>query len=390
LSLFKKQLNKLKDSGYLRKRIVVDNKNLAQVKVKNKLVTSFASNDYLGMSKNSHVISMLMKSANNNGAGSCSSPLITGFSKAHHYLEREISEYLSTEACIVVNSGYMANLCVLNIFDNEINVLQDRESHNSIIESSKLNKVRMRRYKHLDNSELENNLDSKNKNIIFSEAVFSMSGDITNLRLHNKLRNKYKALLFLDDAHGFGVARCDNSSAIIENSCSSHNIDPSEVDAYIGTFGKAVGTLGAFICGSKDMIDMIIQKGRPYIYSTALPQCIIDATRKSLKILASNKTRFNKLHRNIDYFNEMSTNRNINTNISSTPIKTVTLGNPKSTISLRDKFLKHGILVQAIRYPTVPRNQDKIRITLTSNHTKKDIDKLLNTLENIHCEKFTQ
>jgi 8-amino-7-oxononanoate synthase len=390
LSLFKKQLNNLKDSGYLRKRIVVDNKNLAQVKVKNKLVTSFASNDYLGMSKNSNVIATLLKSASDNGAGSCSSPLITGFSKSHHYLEREIAEYLSTEACIVVNSGYMANLCVLNIFDKEINVLQDRQSHNSIIESSKLNKVSMRRYKHLDNSELEKYLDSKNKNIIFSEAVFSMSGDITNLRLHNKLRNKYKALLFLDDAHGFGVAKCDNSSAIIENSCSSHNIDPSEVDAYIGTFGKAVGTLGAFICGSKDMIDMIIQKGRPYIYSTALPQCIIDATRKSLKILASNKTRFNKLHRNIDYFNEMSTNRNINTNLSSTPIKTVTLGNPKSTIALRDKFLKQGILVQAIRYPTVPRNQDKIRITLTSNHTKKDIDKLLNTLENIHCEKFTQ
>ena len=390
MSLFKKQLNKLKDSGYLRKRIVVDKKNLAQVKIKNKLVTSFASNDYLGMSKNPHVISMLLKSANDNGAGSCSSPLITGFSKSHHYLEREISEYLSTEACIVVNSGYMANLCVLNIFDNEINVLQDRESHNSIIESSKLSKVRMRRYKHLDNSELEKNLDSKNKNIIFSEAVFSMSGDITNLRLHDKLRNKYKSLLFLDDAHGFGVAKCDNSNAIIENSCSSQNIDPSEVDAYIGTFGKAVGTLGAFICGSKDMIDMIIQKGKPYIYSTALPQCIIDATRKSLKILASNKTRFNKLHRNIDYFNEMSTNRNINTNSSSTPIKTVTLGNPESTIALRDKFLKHGILVQAIRYPTVPRNQDKIRITLTSNHTKKDIDKLLNTLENIHCEKSTQ
>jgi 8-amino-7-oxononanoate synthase len=390
LSLFKKQLNKLKDSDYLRKRIVVDNQNLAQVKVKNKLVTSFASNDYLGMSKNSNVISTLLKSASDNGVGSCSSPLITGFSKSHHYLEKEIAEYLSTEACIVVNSGYMANLCVLNIFDKEINVLQDRESHNSIIESSKLNKVRLRRYKHLDNSELEKYLDSKNKNIIFSEAVFSMSGDITNLRLHDKLRNKYKSLLFLDDAHGFGVAKCDNSNAIIENSCSSQNIDPSEVDAYIGTFGKAVGTLGAFICGSKDMIDMIIQKGKPYIYSTALPQCIIDATRKSLKILALNKTRFNKLHRNIDYFNEVSTNRNINTSLSSTPIKTVTLGNPGSTIALRDKFLKHGILVQAIRYPTVPRNQDKIRITLTSNHTKKDIDKLLNTLENIHCEKFTQ
>ncbi len=109
MSLFKKQLNKLKDSGYLRKRIVVDNKNLAQVKVRNKLVTSFASNDYLGMSKNSSVISTLLKSASANGAGSCSSPLITGFSKSHHYLEKEIAEYLSTEACIVVNSGYMAN-----------------------------------------------------------------------------------------------------------------------------------------------------------------------------------------------------------------------------------------------------------------------------------------
>ncbi len=388
MKLFKEQLKKLKTSGYLRKRDIIDSEHSSQVKIRNKFVTSFASNDYLGMSKNSRVISALLKSASDNGVGSGSSPLITGYSKSHHYLEKEIAEYLSAESCIVVNSGYMANLCALNIFDKEINVLQDRESHNSIIESSKINKVKMTRYKHLDDIELEQYLDPQNTNIIFSEAVFSMSGDIANLRLHKQLKNKYKSLLFIDDAHGFCVAKCTSANDDIENSCSSNGISLSQVDAYIGTFGKAVGTLGAFICGSKDIIEMIVQKGRPYIYSTALPQCIIDATRKSLNILASNKARINKLHRNIEYFNQVSSSKNINTNLSSTPIKTITLGDPVSTIALRDEFLKYGILVQAIRYPTVPRNQDKIRITLTSNHTKKDIDKLLNTLENIHCEKF--
>ncbi len=384
---FKNQIKKLNSSGYLRKRSVVSNENSSKVILNNKLLTSFLSNDYLGMSKNRIIINELKKSANIYGIGSGSSPLISGYSKSHHYLEKEIAEYLNVEACLVVNSGYMANLCLMNIFDQQMNVIQDRESHNSIIESSKINKIKINRYKHLDNIHLEKYLDYKNRDIIFSESVFSMTGDITNIKEHYKLKKKYDSILFIDDAHGFGIAKCPLKYCSIENSCSSFNIKMSNIDAYMGTFGKAIGTVGAFVCGGKDLIDMLVQKGRPYIYSTALPRCIIDATRKSLKILVSNKSRYNKLHKNISYFNQRALKKNITMDLTNGPIKTYMIGDPHSTLSIKDKFLRAGILVQAIRYPTVPKGHDKIRITVTSDHTKKDIDKLLNTLENIHCEK---
>ena len=387
MTSFKNQIKKINSSGYLRTRSVINVEKSTKVNLNNKIVTSFLSNDYLGMSKNRIIINELKKSANTHGVGSGSSPLISGYSESHHYLEKEIAEYLNAESCLVVNSGYMANLCLLNIFDQEMNVVQDRQSHNSIIESSKINKIKINRYKHLDNSHLEKHLRNGKQDIIFSESIFSMTGDATNIKEHYNLKKKYKSFLFVDDAHGFGIAKCKIKNNSIENSCSSFNIRISNIDAYMGTFGKAVGTLGAFICGNKDLIDMVVQKGRPYIYSTALPRCIIDATRKSLKILAINKTRYNKLHSNISYFNKQSLKKDMAFNFTESPIKTYLIGDPHSTLSIRDKLLKEGIMVQAIRYPTVPRKHDKLRVTLTSDHTKKDIDILLDTLENIHCEK---
>ena len=149
---------------------------------------------------------------------------------------------------------------------------------------------------------------------------------------------------------------------------------PSDADAYMGTFGKAVGTIGAFICGNKDLIEMIIQKGRPYIYSTSQPRCMIDATRKSLNILSLDKSRYKKLHENITYFNDTCKIKKIPTNLNQVPIKTILLGNPHLALKVKELLLERNILIQAIRYPTVPKNNDKIRITLTSDHNKKDID----------------
>ncbi len=384
---FKKQLKKIDTYGYLRERTIIDCNNTTKFKIKNKLITSFASNDYLGMSKNNDVVEELNKSANKYGVGSGSSPLITGYSKSHHYLEKEIAEYLNVESCIVINSGYLANLCLMNIFDKEMHVIQDRESHNSIIESSKINKMKLYRYKHLDDEHLKSYLKKSEDQILFSEAVFSMSGDITNIKKHRSYKNEYDAYLFIDDAHGFAIAKCNRNNSQIENSCDMFNTKLSSVDAYMGTFGKAVGTVGAFICGNKSLTDMIVQKGKPYIYSTALPRCIIDATRKSLKILVKDKTRYDMLHENISYFNHECQRKRVNIKISSSPIKTFVVGDPNTTMKLKEKFLKEGILVQGIRYPTVPKGSDKIRITITSDHCEKDIDKLLNTLENVNCEK---
>ena len=161
--------------GYLRTRSVINVEKSTKVNLGNKIVTSFLSNDYLGMSKNRIIITELKKSANTHGIGSGSSPLISGYSESHHYLEKEIAEYLNAESCLVVNSGYMANLCLLNIFDQEINVIQDRQSHNSIIESSKINKIKINRYKHLDNSHLEY---LPQETIVFANGLYSQEFNI--------------------------------------------------------------------------------------------------------------------------------------------------------------------------------------------------------------------
>ena len=385
MAKFNNLLDEIKRNGYERIRDVIQSNSSTKAKINNNIFSSFSSNDYLGMSSNAEVIKEMKKSASTHGIGTGSSPLITGYTKSHHYLEKELTEYLGTESCIVLNSGYMANLCLLSIFDRTINVIQDKESHNSIIESSKLNKVNIKRYKHLSNPGLSIKSNSE-KNILFSEAVFSMSGDIANLKKHLDEKNKSDVLLYIDDAHGFAVAENKENILAIETTCESFGTQPSDADAYMGTFGKAVGTVGSFVCGRKDLIEMIVQKGKPYIYSTSLPRCIIDATRKSLKILASDKSYYKKLHENIKYFNDNCLSKGITCNLNQVPIKTFTLGDPHLTIKAKKRFLEENILIQAIRYPTVPKNQDKIRITLSAKHTKKEIDKVLNTLQNVLCE----
>lgn len=385
MAKFNNLLDEIKRNGYERIRDVVQSNSSTKAKINNNIFSSFSSNDYLGMSSNAEVIKEMNKSASMHGIGTGSSPLITGYTKSHHYLEKELTEYLGTESCIVLNSGYMANLCLLSIFDRTINVIQDKESHNSIIESSKINKVNIIRYNHLTDPGLSIKSHTE-KNILFSEAVFSMSGDITNLKNHLDEKNKSDVLLYIDDAHGFAVAENKGNVLSIETTCESFGVQPSDADAYMGTFGKAVGTVGSFICGGKDLIEMIVQKGKPYIYSTSLPRCIIDATRKSLNILASDKSYYEKLHENIKYFNDSCLSKGITCNLNQVPIKTFTLGDPHLTIKVKKRFLEENILVQAIRYPTVPKNQDKIRITLSAKHTKKEIDKVLNTLQNVLCE----
>ena len=266
MAKFNNLLDEIKRNGYERIRDVVQSNSSTKAKINNNIFSSFSSNDYLGMSSNAEVIKEMNKSASMHGIGTGSSPLITGYTKSHHYLEKELTEYLGTESCIVLNSGYMANLCLLSIFDRTIKVIQDKESHNSIIESSKINKVNIIRYNHLTDPGLSIKSHTE-KNILFSEAVFSMSGDITNLKNHLDEKNKSDVLLYIDDAHGFAVAENKGNVLSIETTCESFGMQPSDADAYMGTFGKAVGTVGSFICGGKDLIEMIVQKGKPYIYS---------------------------------------------------------------------------------------------------------------------------
>ncbi|MBH43855.1 MAG: 8-amino-7-oxononanoate synthase [Gammaproteobacteria bacterium] len=375
---------KYKNLGYYRTRLVANSAQDVLFKLNKKKYISFASNDYLGLANNKKIKKAFIKGIDKYGIGSGASPLISGYTSAHQYLENELAEYLGFESALICNSGYLANIGLINaIAERNIVMLQDKENHNSIIQGSRLSSTKLVRYKHLSEIDLNNQLKKNEfykEKIVFTESVFSMSGDISNIKNIHKISKKYGSLLFVDDAHGFCVMDKIRKKNTLPNVCSFQDINPKKIDAYIGTFGKAVGTFGAFIAGSKDLIQLLIQNSKPYIYSTSLPASIAEATRASLKLILKNHDYFDRLYENISLFRKYALDSGLKINYSITPIQTITIGNPIKVMKVHKLLLKKGLFVQAIRYPTVPKNCDKIRITITSNHKKQHIRKLINCL----------
>ena len=384
MSNFKEEINNISKQGYLRKRLINYSPQDVIIKINNKKLLSFASNDYLGLANNSDIKKAFIKAIDKYGVGAGSSPIISGYSVPHQKLEEDLSHYLGFDSVLVTNSGYLSNVGVVNaISKRDTVVFQDRENHNSIIESSRLSSTKLVRYKHLSTVDLKNKLteysNSKNK-IIFTDSVFSMTGEISPLEEILKLKKLNKANIFVDDAHGFCVMNCLKETQYLPSICSYLNLNKKNIDAYIGTFGKAVGTFGSFVAGKKSFIELLVQKSKPYIYSTALPPSIAEATRASLKIIKKNKSFHEKLYNNINYFIKNTDHINKKLNDSVTPIQSFMIGNPQDTITIQKKAFKDGIFLQAIRYPTVPKNHDKLRISITSKHTKKHLDKLIKFL----------
>ena len=187
-------------------------------------------------------------------------------------------------------------------------------------------------------------------------------------------------MLFVDDAHGFGVSRKDGR--LFPSSLNGIKKNKVKIDAYIGTFGKAVGTFGAFVCGSHSLIELLIQNSKPYIYSTSLPAVVANTTLDSINYIMKNKTLSSKLEKNVHYFKKLAYDNDIDLNKSETQIQTITIGDPKLVMKIHNKALMSKIYLQAIRYPTVPLKRDLLRINLTSGHSKKQIQSLVEFLKN--------
>ena len=380
----KKEINSKKKQGYYRKRLVTESPQDVYIKLNNKKVINFTSNDYLGLANNKLIKKAFIMGAKKYGVGSGSSPLISGYSIAHKKLEEEISEYLGFESTLVTNSGYLANVGLINaISEKNLIIFQDKLNHNSIIESSRLASNKLVRYKHLSYDDLKSKITTYklNKKIIFSDSVFSMTGETSDLKKLSAIAKKNNALFFIDDAHGFCVMKKEKSPKL-PSSFFYQGLSNNNIDAYMGTFGKAVGTFGSFISGSKDLIDLLVQKSKPYIYSTSIPPSIVEATRASLKIIIKNKSLNDRLAENIKFFKDTAKLYNLYINKSMMPIQTITLGSPELVMKIQKLALGKNLFVQAIRYPTVPKNKDLIRINITSKHTKKHIKELLVFLAN--------
>ena len=326
----KKEIKNKKKQGYYRKRLVTESPQDVYIKLDNKKVINFTSNDYLGLANNKLIKKAFIMGAEKYGVGSGSSPLISGYSIAHKKLEEEISEYLGFESTLVTNSGYLANVGLINaISEKNLIIFQDKLNHNSIIESSRLASNKLVRYRHLSYGDLESKIAAYrlNKKIIFSDSVFSMTGETSDLKKLSAIAKKNNALFFIDDAHGFCVMK-KGKSPKLPSSFLYQGLSNNNIDAYMGTFGKAVGTFGSFISGSKDLISLLVQKSKPYIYSTSIPPSIIEATRASLKIIIKNKSLNDRLAENINFFKDTAELYNLNINKSMMPIQTITLGSP--------------------------------------------------------------
>ena len=381
---FKKIISKLKREKNYRIRIATESPQDIIIKISGEKYNNFSSNNYLNLSNNKKLKAKLKNNIEAYGIGSGASPMISGYSQPHENLEKRLTELLGFESALVTNSGYLTNVGLINaISEKSISVFQDKRNHSSIIESSRLAKTKLIRYHHLDYNDLESKIkkDKSPIKIIFTDTVFSMTGEQADLSKLSSVARKNKSLLFVDDAHGFGVIRKNQKR--FPSSLNNLNLKKIKIDAYVGTFGKAIGTFGAFVCGSKELINILIQKSKPYIYSTALPPALVQTTLDSINMIMDEKKIIDKLETNIAYFKKLVNDFEINMNTSQTPIQTLTIGNPKKLIDICNEAKKSNIFIQGIRYPTVPKNHDLIRINITSGHSKKQIQSLVEFLNKI-------
>jgi 8-amino-7-oxononanoate synthase len=383
----------LKQSGRLRQRKVIDSPQQTQLVCDGDSVLNFSSNDYLGLASSKPAIEALQESAKDYGFGSGASHLISGHQRPHDELEKALAKFTQREAALTFSSGYMANIAILQSLAQKGDVIiADKLNHASLIDGVKLSQADSLRYPHCDLKVLQKRLASSSKSstnelseiskpnstnkFVVTDGVFSMDGDIAPLDEIVKLCQDYNATLIVDDAHGFGVLG-ESGRGSLEH----FKLSQKQVPVLMGTLGKAVGGYGAFVAGEKKLIEYLIQTARSYIYTTALPAAIAQANLSNLNQLKDGFNLREKLSKNITYFRAQAKYHGLVVESSNTAIQPVLIGDNQTVIKIQEKLFKSGILVGAIRPPTVPENTARLRITLTATHNQQQIDTLIAALK---------
>ncbi|MGQ7260979.1 8-amino-7-oxononanoate synthase [Vreelandella sp. V005] len=341
----------------------------------------FAGNDYLGLAQDPRVFEAQAEGARRYGAGAGASHLVSGHLEVHDALEEALARWTGRERALLFSTGYMANLGVLQaLADRHTAIFQDRLNHASLIDGAALSGARSRRFHHHDAIDLESLLarsESPHK-LVVSDGVFSMDGDIADIATLVEVSQQHSAWLMIDDAHGVGVLG-DNGSGCVGSTWSS-----ADVPVLVGTLGKALGTAGAFVAGDSALIEHLIQFSRSYVYTTAQPPAIAAATLKSLSIVQEEPEHRAQLNANIAYFRREALHLELPLSDSATPIQPLILGEEARTLSWALQLQHKGIQAGAIRPPTVPKGESRLRVTLSARHQHDDIDQLLTALH--HCQ----
>ena len=376
-------LEQRRADGLYRSRRVVQSAQGTELIIDNQRVLNFCSNDYLGLASHPDVQQAFINGAKKYGTGSGAAHLICGHSAAHHALEEELAAFSGYPRALLFSTGYMANLGVAQaLCGRGDHIFEDRLNHASLLDAGLLSGARLTRFLHNNTDNLKQKLSAvtQGEKLVMTDAVFSMDGDLAAIPQLATICQDNDAWLMIDDAHGIGVMGAEG-----RGSARHFGLNAKQVPIYMATLGKALGTAGAFVAGSEDLIEYLIQSARTYIYTTAMPPAVAEATRTSLKLAQQASDRRDRLQQLIRQFREGAQQLGLQLMDSSTPIQPIIAGDGNAQTASRwsQQLLARGILVSAIRPPTVPKGTARLRITLSANHRPGQINQLLDALNQL-------
>lgn len=379
-NLLAELLQRKKDHLY-RSRRVLEGMQGAEIIMDGVKVLAFCSNDYLGLSHHPDVMKAMQNAVNEYGVGSGAAHLVSGHSRAHHALEEELADFVGRERALLFSTGYMANLGVFStLLGRGDYAYEDRLNHASLLDAALLSGARLQRFKHADSADLVKKLHAsgEGEKLVATDGVFSMDGDMADLPALATAASKNDAWLMVDDAHGLGVLGKQGKGSL-----EHFGLGEKEVPVLMGTLGKAVGTFGAFVAGSEDLVETLIQKARTYIYTTATPPAVAEATRVSLKLVQQEEWRREKLGSLIKQFREGVEQLGLQLMPSASPIQPLLVMDAGRAVEISERLLEKGILITAIRPPTVPEGTARLRITFSAVHDEQHVTRLLDALEQV-------
>lgn len=379
------RLTERRAASLYRTRRVVSSPQQRELTVDGKALLSFCSNDYLGLANHPDLLQSFKSALDQYGLGSGASHLVSGHSYHHHALEEELAAFTKRSRALVFSSGYMANVGILTaLLGKQDEVFEDRLNHASLLDGGLFSGARFKRYPHLETEKLATMLASATDaalRFIVTDGVFSMDGDVAPLADLMTLAEKHNAVIMMDDAHGFGCLGSTGGGLSQVLADKGIVADETRLSVLVGTFGKAFGTAGAFVAGSEELIESLIQFCRPYIYTTALPPAVAAATRTSLALVQQEHWRREHLQTLVKRFRSGCLQLGLQLTESQTPIQGLLVGAAQTSLDVSAALEAAGILVTAIRPPTVPNGTARLRITFCASHTEADVDLLLRTLE---------
>lgn len=378
LNDLQKQLDQRQADGLMRQRRLLDSPQADYIVADDKQYLSFCSNDYLGLANHPDLITAMQLAAADSGVGSGASNMVTGHHRHHDELEKQLAAFIGMPAAMLFSTGYMANIGVISaLVGRDDAVFCDKLNHACLNDGAVLSRADFKRFAHNDADMLEDMLkkSTAKRKLIAVDGVFSMDGDIAPLQEYLALCEKYDAYLYVDDAHGFGVLGENGEGSL------NHFLLQSPRIIYMATLGKAAGVAGAFVAGESVVINYLIQYARSYVYSTPAPPPLSAALKAAVNIIANGRSKRDQLQANIMYLQKNLQLKKWQLWPSISAIQPLVVGSNAMALRLSQALQALGILVPAIRPPTVPMNTARLRISLSSAHSLDDIKTLIKAIQ---------